>query len=77
MPSPFPQLTTLTNEHQRSECLTKKGWFAKNEKIKFAKWCYQRPPVFNLRLFVSCQGLVASGKGSRAGGEGFKGYVRL
>ena len=30
-----------------STCLTKKGWFAKKEKIKFAKWCYQWPPVFD------------------------------
>ena len=27
--------------------LIQKGWFAKKEKIKFAKWCCQWPPVFN------------------------------
>ena len=34
-------------EPSDSTCLTEKGWFAKNEKRKFAKRCCQWPPVFN------------------------------
>ena len=60
-----------------STCLTKKGWFAKNEKIKFAKRCCQWPLCLTDFCLFPCQGLVASGKGSREGGEGFKGHVCL
>ena len=51
-PSPAPSESELSSESKTSPtsdpesleectCLTKKGWFAKNEKIKFAKWCCQ------------------------------------
>ena len=48
--SPSPQKVKPAcagTQPSNSTCLTKKGWFAKNEKMKFAKRCYQWPPVFN------------------------------
>ena len=60
-----------------STCLTKKGWFAKNEKINLQSGAIIGPLCLTDFCLFSCQGLVASGKGSRAGGEGFQGYVHL
>ena len=56
-----------------STCLAEKGWFTKKEKIKFAKRCSGPLCLTDFCLFP-CQGLVASGKGSRAGGRGLSNH---
>ena len=59
-----------------STCLTKKGWFAKNEKINLQSGAVSGP----LCLTDFCLFLVGAGcfgEGVESRGEGFKGYVRL
>ena len=53
-----------------STCLTQKGWFAKKEKKILQSGAVSGPLCLTDFCLFPCQGLVASGKGSRAGGGG-------